>query len=199
MGRMFTSICLLLVATPVAADIWAGPHRELWTASNHEGFCSLSRTAGSGCSAVRFTFALLPREDDQPMVITFHVTPLQCELSWPVRISLGSKADAIQFEVASRSPTPRSLPASEANQLLKHLDAGGELHISYAFTDGVARQSVLNQDGYRSSAAMFRACVAMSPNYAMQRSSLVVTPLAGTASGSLRFQPASGAPSARRR
>jgi hypothetical protein len=37
------------------------------------------------------------------------------------------------------------------------------------------------------------------PNHAMQRSALVVTPLAGTASGSHRLSPASGAPTARRR
>ena len=37
------------------------------------------------------------------------------------------------------------------------------------------------------------------PNYAMQRSALVVTPLAGTASGSHKFGSASGAPTARRR
>jgi hypothetical protein len=36
-------------------------------------------------------------------------------------------------------------------------------------------------------------------NYAMQRSARVVTPLAGTASGSQRFRSASGAPTARRR
>jgi hypothetical protein len=41
--------------------------------------------------------------------------------------------------------------------------------------------------------------VQVRPNYAMQRSSLVVTPLAGTASDSPRFSPASGAPTARRR
>ncbi len=39
----------------------------------------------------------------------------------------------------------------------------------------------------------------MWPNYAMQRSSRVVTPLAGTASGTQRLWPASGAPTARRR
>jgi hypothetical protein len=38
-----------------------------------------------------------------------------------------------------------------------------------------------------------------TPNYAMQRSALVVTPLAGTASGFHRFPPASGAPTARGR
>jgi len=37
------------------------------------------------------------------------------------------------------------------------------------------------------------------PNYAMQRSALVVTPLAETASGFHRFGLASGAPTARRR
>ena len=39
----------------------------------------------------------------------------------------------------------------------------------------------------------------MTPNNAMQRSALVVTPLAGNASSSERFRPASGAPTARRR
>jgi len=73
------------------------------------------------------------------------------------------------------------------------------LHISYAFADGMARQSVLDQDGFRTSAAMFRACVAMSPNYAMQRSSRVGTPLAGTGAGADRLRSASDAPSARRR
>jgi hypothetical protein len=37
------------------------------------------------------------------------------------------------------------------------------------------------------------------PNYAMQRSSRVVTPLAGTASGSHKYSPASGTLTARRR
>jgi hypothetical protein len=39
----------------------------------------------------------------------------------------------------------------------------------------------------------------VTPNYAMQRSSRVGTPLAGTASGSHRFHSASSAPTARRR
>jgi len=37
------------------------------------------------------------------------------------------------------------------------------------------------------------------PNYAMQRSPLVVTPLAGPASDTQKFRSASGAPTARRR
>jgi hypothetical protein len=39
----------------------------------------------------------------------------------------------------------------------------------------------------------------MRANYAMQRSALVVTPLAGTGVGGDRFRSASGAPTARRR
>jgi hypothetical protein len=39
----------------------------------------------------------------------------------------------------------------------------------------------------------------MTPNYAMQRSSRVVTPLAGTGRAAYRIQSASGAPTARRR
>jgi hypothetical protein len=39
----------------------------------------------------------------------------------------------------------------------------------------------------------------LPPNYAMQRSSRVGTPLAGTSSGADRLQSASGAPTARRR
>jgi hypothetical protein len=46
---------------------------------------------------------------------------------------------------------------------------------------------------------MFEACTTMLPNNAMQRSSRVVTPLAGTAIGIRMAQSASGAPSARRR
>ena len=199
MRYLITSICLLIVAAPAGTDIWAGPRQERWTATNQDGFCSLSRSVGSGCSKILFTFALLSREDDQPTTMSFHVTPMQCELAWPVHVSLGPESGANQFDVARNSSTPRSLPSAEADQLLQHLNSGGELYIDYAFKDGIARRTVLGQEGFPQSAAMFKACIAMSPNYAMQRSSRAVTPLATNASGSQEVRSASGAPTARHR
>jgi len=191
--------CLLLTIAPTASGIWSGPRLDGWTATNKDDFCSLAHPVGSAASNVLFTFALIPNNDGNPQGITFHVTPMQCELAWPVHIRLGPKPNAKSFTVNDRSSTPRSLPTAEAKQLLSHLKTGGELHIEYALNDGVLRQAILGQHKFAQSVAMFEACTTMLPNYAMQQSALVVTPLAGTASGSYRFRSASGAPTVRRR
>jgi hypothetical protein len=168
---------------PTAGGIWSGPRLDGWTATNKDDFCSLAHPVGSGASNVLFTFALIPKNDGNPQGITFHVTPIQCELAWPVHIRLGPKSNAKSFTVNDRSNSPRSLPTADAKYLLDHLKTGGELHIEYALTDGVPRQAILGQHKFAQSVAMFEACTAMLPNYAMQRSSGATT--ASAANGTM--------------
>ena len=163
MRNVLLSLCLLLIAGPGAAELWSGPTEDRWSATNRDGFCSLTHPVGTTADKVVFTFALLSREDDRPRTLTFHVTPMQCELAWPVRVALGLEPNAKQFKVADHSSTPRSLSGVEAEQLLQHLKAGGELDIYYALTDGIQRRAILGQEEFAQSVAMFDACIAMSP------------------------------------
>ena len=126
----------------------------------------MAHTVGVGPDKVLFSFALLSEGNRAPKGVTFHVIPIQCELAWPVRVLLGSEPNAKSFMVGENSSTPRSLPTADANQLLRHLKAGGELHVDYAMSNGIARRAILGQHKLSQSVAMFEACIGMLPNKA---------------------------------
>ena len=85
--------------------------------------------------------------------------PLQCELTWPVRVGMGSDSNAKVIEVRDDSSTRRFLANTDAQQLFEYLKAGHELHVVYSTTDGVERRETLGQNGFAQSAAMFEACI----------------------------------------
>jgi hypothetical protein len=125
--------------------------------------------AGAATDGIVFVFALVPQGDDRPETIIFHVGQVEVGLVWPVRVALGADANAQSFEIGATPNSPRSLSGADAEQLLRHLKSGGDLHITYSMNNGTRRHAVLGQYGFSQSVAMFDACVAMSPNNRLQR------------------------------
>lgn len=149
------------MAIAAGANIWSGPpERDGWSATNQDGFCSLKRSVESADAKLEFVFVSGLREDDEPQEITFQVIAIPAGLVWPVRVFLGSDPFALQIKIGVDSSSPTFLTSAGAEQLIRHLKAGGELHVVYSLSDGIQRRVTLDHHKFYQSVAMFEACTA---------------------------------------
>jgi hypothetical protein len=169
--KRIASLCALLVSPAVCATIWGGPPG--WSASNFGGECSLEIPLGYAPNTVNLKFTANTQVADRSDRIVLSVFPA---LAWPIKIRLGSAADAnaTTLHIQADSSEPPSLPSTDTQQLFEHLKAGGEVYVIYRTAvvfdtigfstfwpmDSIEHREMLSRKYFVEAAAKFEACIA---------------------------------------
>jgi hypothetical protein len=152
---------MALTAALASTGIWAPlPPRMGWTASNHDGFCSLRRVEETGEAKLEFVFVSGLANSNKPKQITFQVNASPAKLVRPVRLSPGSDATAPDIEIGALSDSGTTLAGAGVYKLIEYLKAGKGLDVEYSLTDGPKLRLYLDTFNFPQSVAMFEACTA---------------------------------------